>query len=188
VDELPDRYRRAARRFGELVGAIRQDQWTNATPCTEWNVRALVSHVHGETLWVPELFGGKTIADIGDRLDGDLLGDDPSAAWSDAERLAVGAITAPDAMERTVHLSAGDTSGRGYAQELFLDLVIHGWDLARGIGADDTIDPDWVRSLYEDLVPREQELRSWDVFGDTVIPPDGADLQTRLLAVTGRVR
>jgi len=188
VHELADRYRRAARRFGELVDAVGDDQWRNRTPCTEWDVRALVSHVHGETMWVPELFAGKTIDEVGDRFDGDLLGDDAPAAWATAERDAVQAICGPGAMERTVHLSAGDASGRQYAEELFLDLVIHGWDLAKGIDVDDTLDPEWVRLLYDDLAPREREIRAWGVFGDTVVPPDGADLQTRLLALTGRVR
>jgi uncharacterized protein (TIGR03086 family) len=188
VDELPERYRKAASRFGELVGAVGTDQWSNSTPCTEWNVRALVSHVHGETLWVTELFEGKTVDEVGDRLDGDLLGADPVAAWRRAVQPAVEAVTAPGAMDRTVHLSAGDASGRRYTGELFSDLVIHGWDLARGIHADDTIEPEWVQVLYDELHPHEAALKASGLYGDAIAPPDDADLQTRLLAITGRVR
>ena len=49
---------------------------------------------------------------------------------------------ADGAMDRTTHLSYGDVPGRDYVFEVFTDLTIHGWDLARGIGADEQIDPD----------------------------------------------
>ena len=72
---------------------IADDQWANPTPDTEWTVRDLVEHLVGEQLWVPLLLGGATIEEVGDRFDGDNLGDDPKTAWSlaitgGAERLA----------------------------------------------------------------------------------------------------
>jgi uncharacterized protein (TIGR03086 family) len=185
---MPERYRAAGDRFGALVRQVGADQWANPTPCSEWDVRALVSHVHGETLWVPPLFEGKTVAEVGDALDGDLLGDDPLAAWDEAIGPATAAITAPGAMPRLVSLSRGPTPGEDYTGELFSDLVIHGWDLAKGIGVDDTLDPDWVAMLYDDLAPHETELKRYGIYGDMVIPPPDADLQTKLLAVVGRRR
>lgn len=186
MTKMPELYRASAERFGELVRAVGPGQWTEPTPCTEWDVRALVSHVHGETLWVPELFAGKTVAEVGDGLDGDLLGEDPVASWQEAALPAIEAITAPGAMPRVVHLSYADVPGEDYTRELFSDLVIHGWDLARGIGADDTLDPAWVRILYDDLKPRESALKSYGMYGETVTPPPDADLQRKLLAVVGR--
>jgi uncharacterized protein (TIGR03086 family) len=188
MTETPELYRAGAERFGELVRAVNPDQWTDPTPCSEWDVRALVSHVHGETLWVPELFEGKTIAEVGDRLDGDLLGDDPVAAWDGSIGPAIDAIGEPGAMPRIVHLSFGDVPGQVYTDQLFSDLVIHGWDLAKGIGADDTLDPAWVELLFAEFKPRERELKSFGLYGDTVTPPADADLQTQLLAVVGRSR
>ena len=47
-------------------------------------------------------------------------------------------------MSRTVHLSFGDVTGEEYARQLVADLLIHGWDLARAIGADETLDADLV--------------------------------------------
>ena len=74
---------------GSEVGA---DQWALDTPCTEWNVRTLVNHVTVEDLWVPPLLRGATIEEIGDRFDGDQLGDDPKAAWRTAHDEAVRAV------------------------------------------------------------------------------------------------
>jgi uncharacterized protein (TIGR03086 family) len=188
MTEMPELYRASAERFGELVRSIGPDQWSDPTPCSEWDVRALVSHVHGETLWVPELFGGKTIAEVGRRLDGDLLGEDPMAAWADASGAGIEAIADPGAMARIVHLSFGDVPGEEYASQLFGDFAIHGWDLAKGIGADDTLDPAWVEMLYDIFKPMESALKSYGSYGDTVTPPPDADLQTKLLAVVGRSR
>jgi uncharacterized protein (TIGR03086 family) len=187
MPDTQDRFARALEQFGEKVHAVGEDQWGNATPCTEWDVRALVNHLVNETLWVPPLLEGRTIAEVGDRFDGDLLGDDPAAAWDGAAGGALAAISEPGAMERQVHLSFGDTSARDYADQLFTDLAIHRWDLARGIEADEAMDPQFVERLYAEMAPREEELRSYGLYGAAVVPPAGADTQTRLLAIFGRV-
>jgi hypothetical protein len=50
------------------------------------------------------------------------------------------AVAQPGALDRTVHLSFGDTSGQQYVVQLTADLAIHAWDLARATGQDDTLD------------------------------------------------
>src|SRR5205085_7856583 len=59
--------------FGQRLSAVDAGQWSAATPCEDWDVRTLVNHVVGELLWLPPLLEGKTVADVGDRLDGDIL-------------------------------------------------------------------------------------------------------------------
>jgi uncharacterized protein (TIGR03086 family) len=106
--DLIEQYRRSVAGFTERLAQIGPEQWSAPTPCTEWDVRALVNHVVNEERWMPPLFGGATIAEVGDRFDGDLLGDDPLGNAADAAREADAAVAAPGAMERTVHLSFGD--------------------------------------------------------------------------------
>src|SRR5437773_1408237 len=84
------------------------------------------------------------------------------------------------------HLSYGDVPGSHYAFELANDLWIHGWDLARAIGADERIDPDVAETLYRFYQPLEPGLKVSGMFGPQVDPPPGADVQTKLLAVMGR--
>ena len=74
-----------------LVG----DGWSAATLLPGWNVRSLVAHVVAEERWTPPLMAGATIEEIGDRFDGDLLGDDPVAAYSDAAAAALAAVAVP---------------------------------------------------------------------------------------------
>jgi hypothetical protein len=54
-------YAAAARSTSKIVAGIRPEQWANATPCTEWDLRVLVNHVTYENLWAAELFAGKTM-------------------------------------------------------------------------------------------------------------------------------
>jgi uncharacterized protein (TIGR03086 family) len=90
-------------------------------------------------------------------------------------------------MERTVRLTRRELPAAEYAEEVFIDLLIHGWDLARAIGADEALDPEAVEIVYASMKPREEALKASGVFGGMVVPPDGADTQTQLLAVFGRV-
>jgi len=183
--DLVELYARAVDRFGQRVALI-GDRWASPTPDAEWDVRALVNHVLNENLWAPPLLEGQTIAEVGDRFDGDQLGDDPVAAWAAAAAASVAAVRSEGALERTVHVSFGDISGREYVSQMFGDHVIHGWDLARAIGADDTIEPDFVDFAFEFLAPQVDGWRSAGVFGPAVDAGAGADRQAALLALTGR--
>jgi uncharacterized protein (TIGR03086 family) len=179
-------YRRAMDAFGGHVHAVRDDQWGAPTPCSEWDVRALVNHVVGENRWAVPLFAGGTIQEVGDRFDGDLLGSDPVAAWDDSAAAALAAVDDPAAMDRTVHLSFGDFPGREYAMQLMADLLVHGWDLARAIGTDERMDPGLVDVCQDWFSSVAEAYRSVGAVAPPPPVPTGADAQTRLLADFGR--
>jgi uncharacterized protein (TIGR03086 family) len=182
---VKDLFQRALDRYGQLVHAVRGDQWHDGTPCTEWDVRMLVNHLVYENLWMPPLLDGKTIADLGDSFEGDLLGENPRDAWDEAAAQVSPAVEAVQ-LDRPVHLSYGVVPAEHYIFELFTDLTIHGWDLARAIGADETLDPESVELLIAHYKPREDALKASGLFGSKITPPPGSDRQTELLAVFGR--
>src|SRR5437867_10986362 len=125
---------RASNEFGEKVAAVKDDQWGDSTPCTEWDVRALVNHLTSEVAWIPPLLAGKTIAEVGDALAGDLLGDDAKASWSMRADAAAAAVREPGALDGTVRISRGDVPGGGAVFEVLAELALRGWALARGVG------------------------------------------------------
>jgi uncharacterized protein (TIGR03086 family) len=180
-------HRRATEGFGANVERVRDDQWTGSTPCTEWDVLTLVRHLVYEQLWVRPLLEGQTIQQVGDRFEGDILGEDPKEAWSEAARDALDAVARAGTMEGDVHLSYGDRPGSEYVNEVATDLLIHGWDLARGIGVGETMDDELVEHVLGQVEPNAAGLRATGLFGPDVTPPEGADRQTRLLAIFGRV-
>jgi uncharacterized protein (TIGR03086 family) len=188
MSDLLDFQQRATEEFDRRVAATTDDQWKRPTPCADWDVRALVNHVVYEDLWAPHLARGETVEQVGDRYEGDQLGSDPKAAWRDASDVALAAFRERGALDRTVHLSYGDETAPGYLSQLVTDHLIHAWDLARGIGHDDTLDPDLVSWAWEAIQPHEQMVRQSGLFGERIDVPDGADVQTKLLAFVGRRR
>lgn len=180
--------REAVGEFDRRIASVGEGQWHGATPCTAWDVRALVNHVVVELAWIPPLLEGKTIAEVGDHLDGDLLGDDPPAAWRRRSDAALRAVAEEGAQARTVHLSSGDATADEYLSEVASDIVVHTWDLARAVGADERIDPRLVEFAYRTLEPLMQSWRAAGLVAAPVDVPTDSDRQTQLLALAGRRR
>ena len=179
-------FRRNIDRCSEVVGGIGDDDWSKPTPCSDWDVRELLNHLTGEQLWAPHLVAGETIAQVGDRYDGDVLGDDPQATWRSAVPPSVAAFAEPGALDGTVHLSYGDESCREYLTQMLTDAAVHGWDLARAVGADERIDPEAASLLLGHWREREDMVRGSGIFGEAVEVGDDADDQAKLLALLGR--
>jgi uncharacterized protein (TIGR03086 family) len=178
---------RAARRFVEHVARIASDQWHLGTPCSEWDVRALVDHVARWNAFVPEFLAGRSLADIVAPFERDVLGDDPIAASRDSARQAVVAFDAPGALERLVHHPYGEIPG---AQVLYLrlfDNTIHDWDLMRALGIDEPLDADAAAVLYAGSLAQREVIRASGHFGiaEVAVATD-ADVATRLLGLLGR--
>src|SRR5919198_3051602 len=164
MDKTLDWFGRAQEEFGRRVHMVRPDQWSCATPCTDWEVRGLVNHLVVEQLWVPPLMAGQTVADVGDRFDGDQLGDDPARAWDEAAAAAHAAFAADGAMDSTVHLSYADRPGREYCMEMLFDAVVHAWDLARALELDEKLDPELVEQVYAMAESQADMLASSGLF------------------------
>ncbi len=184
--ELGALFTRAVEGFASHVHAIAGAQWHDPTPCTDWDVRTLVQHVTVEQLWVPPLLGGATVAEVGDRFDGDVLGADPVAVWDAAAAAATGALTVDGVLDTTVSLSAGERKTADYCWEMTTDALIHTWDLARGIGGDETLDAELVELVHERTLPVAEHLHESGLFAPPVPVPPDAPIQTRLLALFGR--
>jgi len=79
------------------------------------------------------------------------------------------------------------TFGRAVDGFLCFDLVVHGWDLARATGQDETLDPQdvvWLASVVEAM---GETMRANGVIEDPVQPRPDAPEQERLLNALGRV-
>jgi uncharacterized protein (TIGR03086 family) len=187
--DLVDLHGRCGQRFAALVAGVRPEQWHDDTPCSEWDVRALVHHLLYEQVWVPPVFEGLTMEQVGNRFEGDLMGDD-SSTWpgllASSVEEAHAVVAQPGALERTVHLSFGDASGHEYVMQLTADLAVHSWDLARATGQRDTLDPDAVALL---LPWTDATIDLWaemGLFGPRIDTGSDASDDIRLLGVVGR--
>jgi uncharacterized protein (TIGR03086 family) len=168
------------------VAGVRADQLTASTPNDGWDVRTLLNHIVVGNLWAVELVSGRTIEDVGNRLDGDVLGADPLSAYDASATAAAAAFEAPGALDAACAVSYGPVPGSVYAGHRFIDVLIHGWDLAVATDQDTTLDTGLVQACLAVLEPQLEQLKASGAFGEHVDVPPEADVQTRLLGMLGR--
>ena len=164
------------------------DQWDAMSVCEDWTVRELVNHIVTGNYWADELAVGQ------DHRGGRRPARRRRARRRPAARLrrlgrvvAAAAFRAPGAMDAPCAVSYGPVPGSVYCGHRFIDVLVHGWDVAKSTGQDTTLD----------ARPRRRRAGRWSsrsstmlvgsgAFGTTVEVPDDADPQTQLLAVLGR--
>ncbi|GLZ51330.1 TIGR03086 family metal-binding protein [Actinomycetospora sp. NBRC 106378] len=169
-------------RFGARVHAVPADRWSAPTPCSEWSVRDLVAHMVFEHRWAPHVLAGEAMDEVGERYDGDLVGDGPVRAWDEAARLSRPAWSGGAAQ---VHTSFGWLGVEESAVQMLVDLTVHEWDLARGAGLDEHVDPEAVGEALAYIASDPVMLTGPGLFASPV-EPRSDDPQEQLLAMVGR--
>ncbi len=182
--ELAELHRRTVEAWQSRLDAVEDAQWSDRTPCADWDVRTLVNHVVGEELWTVPICRGATLAEVGDRFDGDVLGADPRGKGRAAAAEAVDAVDRHLPGQGIVHLSFGDVPIAEYVHQLGADHLVHSWDLAVATGQDTALDPELVEAVADWFTEREELYRAAGAIGPAV--EGGEDPQSRLLGAFGR--
>ncbi|MEU8628314.1 TIGR03086 family metal-binding protein [Streptomyces sp. NPDC048669] len=164
-----------------VVRGIDDSRLDGPTPCAQYDVRALVSHLTQVVVNFTALafrqdveFGEAPDAVTGDWRD--RFGEQTAAlveAWArpGAEDGTAGSMGFP---ARTVgHMVLGD-------------LTVHVWDLARATGQEFVPDPDVVNELAPAMAAMAPKAREAKMFGEPFPVPEGASPFVRVLALTGR--
>lgn len=166
--------RRATERTAELVREVRPEQLGLPTPCEKFDVRELVNHLE----WVAEMF--ESLAGGGPMTERrPYAGDFPERA----ER-TLAAWSRPEAWE-------GTSPAMGLPMDVLahmylVDMVVHGWDLARAVGQEYEPDPEAVSRALSFTDRMAETGRQRGAFGPPVAVPDDAPPFDRLLGVIGR--
>jgi uncharacterized protein (TIGR03086 family) len=186
MDDLNDVHRRALDATGKVISGIAAEQWHQPTPCEDWDVHELANHVVAGNYWAAELAAGKTIDEVGSALDGDVLGDDAAGSYHKSAEAAAAAFEAPGALDAACAVSYGPVPGSVYAGHRIVDVLIHGWDLAKATGQDTTLDPGLVAACTRIVEPQLEMLQASGAFAPASAMSADADPQARLLAWLGR--
>jgi uncharacterized protein (TIGR03086 family) len=133
--------------FARRLRLVAADDWRRPTPCSEWDVRALVNHVVGANVRYQLLLHGAPTERVEATRALDHLGDDALASFVATADGVVACFSQDGALEGITHHVTGDRTGRELLSMRILDAAIHGWDLARAISADETLDADVVAFL-----------------------------------------
>ncbi|MFG2221491.1 TIGR03086 family metal-binding protein [Streptomyces sp. NPDC048644] len=140
----PDRvlyaYRTVTREVAALAAAVRTADLELPTPCGGWRVRELLGHLVWENLMVASVADGDPRTDHTADHTADHIGDDHAAAFDDSTRTALAAFTRSGMLHRTYGPYAAP--GAMLVQQVVVELLAHGWDLARAIGAPTVLGPE----------------------------------------------
>ena len=118
---------RACEAVGDLITRVGADQWTAATPCSEWSVRDLVNHVvEGNSVFA-------ALVDAGPMPErgADHLGGEPAEAYRASTAVLRDAFGHPGVLQRSYPGPFGNGTGEQILQIRLADLLTHGWDLAQ---------------------------------------------------------
>lgn len=172
---------------GRTLAAVRPDQYDSPTPCADFDVRRLSSHLVAVVRRIAVIGRGEDpfgVPSFADEL--------PDGAWARAWGPAAAEAEAVWADEgilgRELRLPVGPKPGAVGALIYTNELTVHTWDLARATGQHPAWDPALLERVLE-VVRRSlpADRRGGPVpFGEVVPVPDDAPAIERLVAWAGR--
>jgi uncharacterized protein (TIGR03086 family) len=176
-----DRWCELSELFTKRLSEVRPEQWAASTPCEEWDVRALAEHA------VAYQWGYLAALGESDGVDPDL-GRDPLGAWSAVSSALRAAYARPGAMDRTFDFLTPIVPGTIREQIIVPtnDLLIHTWDIARAIGADESLPVETCEAVFAAIQPLEAVIRIPEWYGPARDSVPDSSVQIQLLRFTGR--
>ncbi|MFD7257631.1 TIGR03086 family metal-binding protein [Streptomyces sp. NPDC059874] len=172
---------------GRTLAAVRPDQYDAPTPCGEFDVRRLSSHLVGVLRRISVIGRGEDPFSVSSFAD-ELADGEWAAAWGPAADEAVKVWADPELPARELRLPMGVMPGAVAAAVYTNELTLHTWDLATATGQR----PDWDTDLLERLVDvmirtLPAETRGGRIpYGEVVPVPADAPALDRLVAWSGR--
>ncbi|MFE2990900.1 TIGR03086 family metal-binding protein [Streptomyces sp. NPDC059262] len=177
----------AVQRAVPVVSALPDGRLEAATPCADFDVKALVNHLF-QVMEQFQRLAAKQDSDFTESADRVAEGPDWRERFGEEARKLVAAWSAPGAEEGTT--GAMNMPAATVGSMVLLDLTVHIWDLARATGQEYVPEGEASLAVVERLSGTVAELaptaRSMGVFGEAVPEPAGASALERLLAATGR--
>jgi uncharacterized protein (TIGR03086 family) len=176
---------RASARVAQLIDGIPGDTWPAATPCAEWTVRDLVTHlIAGNVKYAGIARGDDFMPGVPDVV----IGDDPAATYRQSISDMLDAWRTPGALDREIMLPRAARGRAEVAAWIHLaETLAHGWDLAVATSQEPGFHDEDVAACLAECRSRMPAHRfAGSPFADAVDPPEGRALIDQLAAYLGR--
>ena len=183
-----------------VIARVGPQQLANATPCPEYDVRALLGHLVTVLRRVAAV--GRGDDPFAPPVTAAVQGDAFQQAWMAAANDVDDAWADDSVLQRTVRLPWKEDTGAAILAGYVNEVTVHTWDLATATGQRPAWDPqvvslafDGIRfmpgqnraAMFEAMAQRiPPALRGAPPFADAVPVPDDAPLIDRLVAWNGR--
>jgi uncharacterized protein (TIGR03086 family) len=182
--DVVDLDRRAVDVLAVVIAGIPRDAYSAPTPCSEWSVADLITHLIAGNVKYTAIGNGADWSRTVPEVD---AGEDPPALYRATADEMLHAWRRPGVLDREIALPRG----RGRAESaLYVHLgetLVHGWDLSTATGRPFAVDPDVVEASlanYRSWLP-EQRTEGVPFSDAKPMPPDAPPLD-RLAAFLGR--
>lgn len=169
------------RRFGNAVQSA-DGKWGCVSPCDGWDARAVLEHVIGfHDVLILRPLGLKP----------ERPPEDPQRRWDSTLLRLHEAFGQGGFFDRVISVPGVGTNpatkmdARTVVSRLTQDVLVHTWDLARAVGADDRLDHRWC-AMFLDRLPRPNKPSASGMFAAPITIGAQADPQSKLLARLGR--
>jgi uncharacterized protein (TIGR03086 family) len=176
----------SAAEAARVVCGVSSDQLSGATPCTDWDLHALLNHM---ILWtaysaerrardeqVPDEEMSKDfVAEPGYAADYAAQLDKAVAAWSD-----------PAAWQRNLNVMGTPTPAADVAALLIAEMVLHGWDAAKASGQDYACRDEVAAAVLRAVEANAELFRQYQGFADPIPVPASTSVLDRALGLSGR--
>jgi uncharacterized protein (TIGR03086 family) len=187
----PSAVRAAADLASTALAAVTPDRLTAPTPCRDLDVRALLDHLawaavlsqraavrmplehDGSTLTPAPFLDGLPVAQWAAAVPVEL--DTAADAWAD-----------PAAWEGETLMGTTPMPASVVGPLMLAEFVLHGWDLARAVGAPYDVPTALGEATLTAVLPIAQLGRDGGWYGPAVPVPDNAPAVDRALGLTGR--
>jgi len=176
----------SATEAARVVCGVSSDQLSAATPCTDWDLRALLNHMILWTAYSAErrardeplpddLMTKDFVAEPGYAADYAAQLDKAVAAWSD-----------PAAWRQNLNVMGTATPAADVAALLIAEMVLHGWDAAKASGQDYACRDDVAAAVLGAVAANAELFRQYQGFADPIPVPASASVLDQALALSGR--
>lgn len=187
----PPHVRAAAELAAGAVAAVRPDQWSAPTPCTDYDVRTAVDHLAWGTVlsqraatrtplerdWSnpdpPPFLAGREPQEWAAALATEL--DAAADAWAD-----------PAAWDGETVMGSSPMPASVVGPMMLAEFVLHGWDIARAVGAPYDVPAVLGEITLAAVQPLASMGREGGWYGPEVSVPDDAPAFERALGLSGR--
>ena len=169
-----------------VAGAAKTASLDQPTPCPDWDLRTLLNHTILWTSYSAERRAhGESVAE-------ELMSKDFTAEPGYAEAYqaqldrAVQAWSKPEAWAGDRSVMGSATPAADIAAMLIMEMVLHGWDVAKATGQDYHCDGELAQAVLGTVRAQGDMFRQYEGFAAIVPVPDDATAFDRALALSGR--
>ncbi|MFN8195290.1 MAG: TIGR03086 family metal-binding protein [Nocardioidaceae bacterium] len=169
---------------GRLIETTDPADAARPTPCADWDVAGLVSHLLAVVRRIGVVLDGRPFWSVPRQLESD----DWAATWT-SERATTDAVLGDDTLlAREVQVPWGTVTGRQAIGSYIGELTTHAWDLAVATDRTSTLDPALAEAALPGAMAKiPAEPRGGEIpFGPVVETGPDATAYERLVAWEGR--